>query len=71
MRNIVEIRYNLEVTPELIAAEALDVLIVATGSLSAIPPIPGLNNGMAVTADDLLADRRTVTDRVLVIRAVW
>ena len=63
----VEIRCGVEVTPELVAKEAPDVLIVATGSVPALPPVAGLDGEAVVTADDLLAGRRRLSGRVLVL----
>ncbi len=40
----VELRLNTEVTPELVRAEAPDVLIIAVGAQALKPPIPGLND---------------------------
>ena len=40
----IEVRLNTAVTPELISAEAPDVLIAACGALPVIPPIPGADN---------------------------
>ena len=63
----VEIRCGVEVTPERVAKEAPDVLIVATGSVPALPPVAGLDGEAVVTADDLLAGRRRLSGRVLVL----
>lgn len=63
----IEIRCGVEVTPELVAKEAPDVLIVATGSVPALPPVAGLDGEAVVTADDLLAGRRRLSGRVLVL----
>ena len=63
----VEIRCGVEVTPERVAKEAPDVLIVATGSVPALPPVAGMDREAVVTADDLLAGRRRLSGRVLVL----
>ena len=47
----VDVRLNTEVTPELAAEIAPDVLIVAAGSSPLVPQIPGIEK--AVMADDL------------------
>lgn len=63
----IEIHYGVEVTPKLVAREAPDVLIVATGSTVSIPPIAGLEADIAATADDVLAGRRTLAKGHIVV----
>ncbi len=50
----IEIRYNQKVDLDLIKKEKPDVLILATGSTPAIPPIPGVNSKNVFTGDDVL-----------------
>ncbi len=63
----IEIHYNVEVTPELVAKQAPDVLIVATGSTTAMPPIAGLDAQIVATADDVLAGRRMMEGKHIVV----
>ncbi|WP_308752919.1 FAD-dependent oxidoreductase [uncultured Anaerotruncus sp.] len=63
----IEIRYRTRVTPELLEREKPDVLIVATGSAAAVPPIPGVDGDRVVTGDELLAGRRTLRGEHFVV----
>src|SRR5262249_61800411 len=48
-------------------AEAPDVVIVATGSHSHMPLLPGIDGKHVVTDRDVLMDRADVGDRVVVV----
>ncbi|MGH8244938.1 MAG: FAD-dependent oxidoreductase, partial [Gammaproteobacteria bacterium] len=64
----VEIRMLTEATPEMVFAENPDAVIVATGAVPFLPPIPGLNRcAFAVSAWDVLLQNKPVGERVLVI----
>ena len=63
----VEVRLNTEVTPELAGQINPDVLIVAVGSAPHIPPIPGIDGGNVISADDLYARRHEVGQKVVVL----
>jgi 2,4-dienoyl-CoA reductase-like NADH-dependent reductase (Old Yellow Enzyme family)/thioredoxin reductase len=60
-RNGVDVRLGTEVTPELVAAEAPDVVVVATGAEPIVPPFPGLETTRWLTAYDLLDGKAEVT----------
>jgi 2,4-dienoyl-CoA reductase-like NADH-dependent reductase (Old Yellow Enzyme family)/thioredoxin reductase len=60
-RNGVTVRLNTEVTPELVAAEAPDAVVVATGAEPIVPRFPGLEMSQWLTAYDLLDGKATVT----------
>ncbi|MBN1661915.1 MAG: FAD-dependent oxidoreductase, partial [Anaerolineae bacterium] len=59
-RNGVDVHLNTEVTPELVAAEAPDVVILAFGADPIIPPFSGLEATRWVTAYDLLDGKAEV-----------
>ncbi len=69
----VEVRLNTEVTPELAAGIAPDVLIVAVGASPVVPPIPGLKaagGGLGenvIVANDLYQKRDLVGQKVAVL----
>ena len=46
----IEVRYNTEVTPELVKEINPDVVMVATGATPIIPPIPGIDGGNVYSA---------------------
>ena len=54
----VEVRFGIEVTPEIVLAEAPDVVVIATGARAAMPDASGLaealESGFALTIDDVL-----------------
>ncbi|MBN1138234.1 MAG: FAD-dependent oxidoreductase [Anaerolineae bacterium] len=60
-RNGVVIRLGTEVTPERVAAEAPDDVVLATGAEPIVPPLPGLETTRWLTAYDLLDGRAKVT----------
>jgi 2,4-dienoyl-CoA reductase-like NADH-dependent reductase (Old Yellow Enzyme family)/thioredoxin reductase len=57
----VGVRLSTPVRPELVAAEAPDVVIVATGAQPIVPPFPGLEETRWMTAYDLLDGRAEVS----------
>ena len=61
-----EIRLNTAVTPELVAAEAPDALIIAVGSAPLVPPIPGLKGDNVVVVNNYYKEKDKVTDDVVV-----
>ena len=65
----VDIHLNSEVTPEVVTAEAPDVVIVAIGAEPIVPPIPGIGASMVHDAQQLLRGDVSVApgERVVVI----
>lgn len=63
----VQILLNKTVDSDLITTINPDVLIIATGSKIAVPKIPGINQENVVTAHDLLADKVTTKQKVVVL----
>ena len=61
------IRCGVEVTPELVAAEAPDALIVAVGSTPLVPRIPGLADPRVILATDYYLREAEVGERVVVL----
>ena len=60
-RTGVVVHLNTQVTPEMIAAEKPDAVVVATGAQPIVPPFPGLQETRWVTAYDLLDGRAEVS----------
>ena len=65
----IEVRLNTEVTPELLAAEKPDAVIIAIGADPIIPNIPGIDLPNVVLAIDADADMSIVGQRVVVVGA--
>jgi 2,4-dienoyl-CoA reductase-like NADH-dependent reductase (Old Yellow Enzyme family)/thioredoxin reductase len=63
----VEFRLGVEASPELVAAEKPDVVILATGGVPLVPNIKGANNPEIARAVDVLEGKRTVGEKVLII----
>jgi NAD(H)-dependent 7beta-hydroxy-3-oxo-delta4-cholenoic acid oxidoreductase len=63
----VKVELNTEATPELIAAEKPDVMVVATGGECAAPPIPGIDTPKVISSHAVLAGAPRPKGRVLVI----
>jgi mycofactocin system FadH/OYE family oxidoreductase 2 len=63
----VDCRLGVEATVVTVLAEAPDVVIVATGAHPHVPHLPGLDGKHVVTDRDVLLDRVTVGERVLVV----
>lgn len=56
-----------EVTPLLVKKINPDVVFVATGSVPTLPEIPGIKGKNVVTANDVLAGKALVRERVVVV----
>ncbi|MBM4383002.1 MAG: FAD-dependent oxidoreductase [Deltaproteobacteria bacterium] len=54
-RSRVEVRLRTEATPELLRTLAPDEVVVATGAVRALPPIPGAEQDHVLSGDDLRA----------------
>ena len=63
----VDCRLDVDATAETVLAESPDVVIIATGSHPYVPPLPGLDGKHVVTDRDVLLDRTSVGERVLVV----
>jgi len=63
----VEVRTGVAATAPDVLAERPDAVVVATGSVSRRPRIPGLQAPHVVAVEDVLLDRATVGQRVLVL----
>lgn len=63
----VNIRLNIEATEETLRALAPDAVILATGSVPLVLPIPGLADCGYVTAQDLLLGKTAAGRRALVV----
>ncbi len=63
----VEIHLDAEVTPELVEAQAPDVVLVATGAEPLIPPIPGIGSAIVHDAQRFLRDELPPGERVVVV----
>ncbi len=62
-----QIRCGVEVTPELVAQEAPDALVVAVGSTPLVPPIPGLADPCVILATDYYLRADEVGESVVVL----
>lgn len=67
IKNKVDIKLNTEVTAEMILELNPDAVILATGNISIIPKIPGMDNPNVVMAKDVLLDKVDVGDNVVII----
>lgn len=65
----IEVRLNTEMTPELLAAESPDAVILALGAEPIVPRIPGIDLPNVILAIDADADPSLVGDRAVIIGA--
>ena len=63
----VDIRTGVSVTPELVAELKPDAVIVATGSVPLVLPIPGLADCGYINAEDMLTGKANVGKKVLIV----
>ena len=62
----VDVRLNVEATPELITEENPDALIIAVGGIPITPDIPGVDAPNVIAAQDVLAGRETGQNVVII-----
>lgn len=67
VKNGVDCRLGCEVTPELIAAEAPDVVVLATGASPILPPVAGIEKGHVVTFNAVLNGTQPVPERAVIV----
>jgi pyruvate/2-oxoglutarate dehydrogenase complex dihydrolipoamide dehydrogenase (E3) component len=63
----VEIRLNTTVTPEYVAQEGVDALILAVGSTPLVPPIPGIDGDNVIIVNEYYLNKDKVADSVVVL----
>lgn len=63
----VDVRLGVTVTPELVKELVPDAVIVATGSVPLILPIPGLADCGYINAEDMLTGKQNVGKKVLIV----
>lgn len=63
----VEIRLNTMVSPEYVAAEKPDAVILAVGSTPIVPQIPGIEGDNVVVVNDYYLEKDKVQDSVVVL----
>lgn len=63
----VKIKVNTNVTPEIVSNESPDVVILATGAIPLVLPIPGINESGLIHAVDLLDGKASCGKNVLVV----
>ena len=56
-----------EVTPELVDQMGPDVVIVATGAITPMPSIPGIDREKVVLGEDILAGRANLGNRIVIL----
>lgn len=66
-RLAVKVRTNTPLTPELVEAGQPDVVLVATGTDPAVPPIPGIDSDRVLQADAVLEELVTPGTAVAVL----
>ncbi|MBI5115015.1 FAD-dependent oxidoreductase [Candidatus Poribacteria bacterium] len=65
----VEIICGIEMTPEKARKEKPDVLVLATGGITRIPNVPGIDNDKVILADEALTGGKPLGRKVVVIGA--
>lgn len=63
----VPIRLQTPVTEELVEAEKPDAVIIATGAVPLLPPIPGIDGKNVVSAEDILLGNVEIADGPIVV----
>jgi NADH:flavin oxidoreductases, Old Yellow Enzyme family len=63
----VDIRLNTEATPEMIKQESPDAVIIATGATPKKLPVPGMDGDNVIEAIDLLLNKKSAGERVVVV----
>lgn len=63
----IELRMNTKATPELVASENPDGVIVAIGSTPILPNIPGINTNRVIQAMDIFGKEDTLGEKIVII----
>ena len=63
----VEVRLNTDATAEIVTEGNPDAVVIATGSIPAMPDIPGIDKSNVVTAQDVLSGKATTGQNVVII----
>lgn len=63
----VEIRLNTVVTPQYVASESPDALILAVGSKPFVPQLPGIDSANVIVVNDYYLNKDKVSDSVVVL----
>lgn len=64
----VELRHGTEVQPETLSTSLPDAVVLATGSIPLLPPIPGLDPEDCIKATDILSGARVIAgQRILIL----
>ncbi|MGD0917958.1 MAG: FAD-dependent oxidoreductase [Thermodesulfobacteriota bacterium] len=63
----VQVEAGKEVTPELVEEMSPDAVIIATGAVPQIPNLPGADKGEVVAAEDILAGKVSMGNRVVIL----
>jgi 2,4-dienoyl-CoA reductase-like NADH-dependent reductase (Old Yellow Enzyme family)/thioredoxin reductase len=66
-RQGIPFKLHTEVTPSIVRSMNPDVVIVATGAIPIIPPIPGIKRKKVLTAADFLANQASIGDRIVIL----
>lgn len=66
-RSGADVRLNTEATPELVAAEEPDAILVAVGADPNRPPVPGVDREFVTTALEVFAHPEELGERVVII----
>jgi len=67
LKENVDIKLGLEVTPDFVQREKPDVTIIATGSSSIVPDIPGIDGDSVATDIDILLGNKRAGKKVTVV----
>jgi len=63
----VNVRLNVEATPELLTELDADVYVLATGSVSVRPPIPGIDQTHVRTVEEVLSEKVRIEEGPVVV----
>lgn len=63
----VEVKYGVEVTPDMVRREAPDALVIAAGAEPLVPPVPGIGDPKVAPAVEVLRDTAKYKGRNAVV----
>ena len=62
----VKVNLNTEVTADMVKAQNPDAVVIATGSVPTLPPVPGTDQDNVITVDQLLKEEKEIGDNVVI-----